>query len=186
MVFTTITHCWSFEQFYNHTICHSKLMTSVVVLTLSMDCSNLISNICVTYKIIIHRPLLIHLLSFILIFYWLLVHTVHIRFLLQNATDELSVSVPLLNPENSLVIDSVLLLDDCKAACIATVPRGNLCSNLDKVVEYDVPLTFWTYLSVRVFIGMISGTAFAMFEGKLHFKPNKIKSLILFLHCKNQ
>lgn len=96
--------------------------------------------------------------------------------MLQNATDELSVSVPLLNPENSLLIDSVLLLDDCKASCIATVPRANLCSNLDKVVEYDVPLTFWTYLSVRVFIGMISGTAFAMFEGKLLFKPNESKS----------
>lgn len=74
--------------------------------------------------------------------------------------------VPLLNPENSLETDSVLHLEDCKASCLATVPRTNLCTNLDHVVEYDIRLTFWTYLTVRVFIGMISGTAFAMFEGE--------------------
>ncbi|XP_054269078.1 uncharacterized protein LOC128990629 [Macrosteles quadrilineatus] len=84
---------------------------------------------------------------------------------LDNSTDELSVLVPLLNPENSLETDSVLHLEDCKASCIATVPRSKLCTNKDTVVEYDIALTFWTYLSVRVFIGMISGTAFAMFEG---------------------
>ncbi|XP_046673323.1 uncharacterized protein LOC124362668 [Homalodisca vitripennis] len=84
---------------------------------------------------------------------------------LDNSTDELSVLVPLLNPENSLETDSVLHLTDCKASCIATVPRASLCSNLGQTVEYDVSLTFWTYLTVRVFVGMISGTAFAMFEG---------------------
>lgn len=73
--------------------------------------------------------------------------------------------VPLLNPENSLEMDSLLDMADCKPSCIVTVPRAKLCSNLETTVEYDIRLTFWLYLVVRVFIGMISGTAFAMFEG---------------------
>ncbi|KAL1123138.1 hypothetical protein AAG570_002226 [Ranatra chinensis] len=36
---------------------------------------------------------------------------------------------------------------------------------MQRLVQYDIRLTFWFYLSIRVFIGMISGTAFAMFEG---------------------
>ncbi|KAG8298219.1 hypothetical protein J6590_018623 [Homalodisca vitripennis] len=113
---------------------------------------------------------------------------------LDNSTDELSVLVPLLNPENSLETDSVLHLTDCKASCIATVPRASLCSNLGQTVEYDVSLTFWTYLTVRVFVGMISGTAFAMFEGfrkscenhwqgNLYSHAESFKLWLLTLHC---
>uniref|UniRef100_A0A1B6CUD4 Major facilitator superfamily (MFS) profile domain-containing protein n=1 Tax=Clastoptera arizonana TaxID=38151 RepID=A0A1B6CUD4_9HEMI len=76
-----------------------------------------------------------------------------------------SVIVPLPNPENTLETDALLNLVDCKASCIMTLPRNKLCSNMDHTVEYDIRLTFWIYLVIRVFIGMISGTAFAMFEG---------------------
>ena len=88
------------------------------------------------------------------------------HFCFQNASYSLSVLVPLLNPENSLEMDSLLDMEDCKPSCIVTMPRARLCSNMETTVEYDIRLTFWLYLVVRVFIGMISGTAFAMFEGK--------------------
>lgn len=39
---------------------------------------------------------------------------------------------------------------------------------MENTVEYDIRLTFWIYLVIRVFIGMISGTSFAMFEGKIY------------------
>lgn len=35
--------------------------------------------------------------------------------------------------------------------------------------EFDVKFTFWTYLTVRVMIGVIGGTAFAMFEGNFQY-----------------
>ncbi|XP_053619489.1 uncharacterized protein LOC128680397 [Plodia interpunctella] len=56
-------------------------------------------------------------------------------------------------------------LGDCSAACITTIPRKVLCENMEQHVEIDPVFTFWIYLAVRVFIGIISGTAFAMFEG---------------------
>lgn len=56
-------------------------------------------------------------------------------------------------------------LGSCGARCIATTPRSKICSNLNQVVELDMNLTFWSYLCVRVFISIVSGTSFAMFEG---------------------
>ncbi|XP_028178185.1 uncharacterized protein LOC114365743 [Ostrinia furnacalis] len=56
-------------------------------------------------------------------------------------------------------------LTQCSAACAGTVPRKTLCQNKNQLVELDPAFTFWTYLAVRVFIGIIGGTAFAMFEG---------------------
>ncbi|XP_075232468.1 uncharacterized protein LOC142330866 isoform X2 [Lycorma delicatula] len=83
----------------------------------------------------------------------------------ESSTESQMVSVPLLNPENSLVVDATLTMDSCQPSCLLTVARKDVCSNFEKNVEYDIRLTFWLYLIVRVFIGMISGTAFAMFEG---------------------
>ncbi|VVC93643.1 unnamed protein product, partial [Leptidea sinapis] len=56
-------------------------------------------------------------------------------------------------------------LSKCVSACAATAPRRNLCDNLQERVDLDPVLTFWTYMAVRVFIGIIGGTSFAMFEG---------------------
>ncbi|RZF39206.1 hypothetical protein LSTR_LSTR012948 [Laodelphax striatellus] len=56
-------------------------------------------------------------------------------------------------------------MGSCQPACLITANRKTLCTNDKRVVEYDIKLTFWLYLVIRVFIGMISGTAFAMFEG---------------------
>uniref|UniRef100_A0A0A9W421 Major facilitator superfamily domain-containing protein 6-A n=1 Tax=Lygus hesperus TaxID=30085 RepID=A0A0A9W421_LYGHE len=77
----------------------------------------------------------------------------------------LSVDVPLPNKDNGLEVDATLHLDDCMPRCLVTVPRKLICNNLDHVEEFDIRLTFWIYLIIRVFIGMIGGTAFAMFEG---------------------
>ncbi|CAB3240850.1 unnamed protein product [Arctia plantaginis] len=56
-------------------------------------------------------------------------------------------------------------LSRCMAACAATTPRKGLCQNHQQQIELDPAFTFWAYLAVRVFIGIIGGTAFAMFEG---------------------
>ncbi|KAM3967792.1 uncharacterized protein ACR2FA_011329 [Aphomia sociella] len=56
-------------------------------------------------------------------------------------------------------------LKGCSAACVTTVPRNKLCENQKQQIELDPAFTFWVYLAVRVFIGIIGGTAFAMFEG---------------------
>ncbi len=54
---------------------------------------------------------------------------------------------------------------DCKPRCIMKTPRKYLCKNPFHTKEFDVKFTFWMYLTVRVMIGVIGGTAFAMFEG---------------------
>ncbi|KAI5748555.1 hypothetical protein M8J76_000134 [Diaphorina citri] len=84
---------------------------------------------------------------------------------LNLASRNLSISVPLLNPDNNLQISTILKMDKCEPSCLATVPRSSICSNGKNTVEFDVSLTFWTYLIIRVLIGIIGGTAFAMFEG---------------------
>ncbi|XP_068626476.1 uncharacterized protein [Battus philenor] len=57
------------------------------------------------------------------------------------------------------------LLKKCSSACAALTPRNNLCENFQQRIELDPVFTFWAYMAVRVFIGIIGGTAFAMFEG---------------------
>ncbi|XP_058802844.1 uncharacterized protein LOC131670884 [Phymastichus coffea] len=61
--------------------------------------------------------------------------------------------------------DGAASLEGCSRSCLFTAPRKAVCNNMKVVVEYNTVLTFWAYLAIRVFIGMISGTAFAMFEG---------------------
>lgn len=53
----------------------------------------------------------------------------------------------------------------CAAACAAAAPRSSLCENTQQQKDIDPAFTFWAYLAVRVSIGIIGGTAFAMFEG---------------------
>ncbi|KAJ8941443.1 hypothetical protein NQ318_016075 [Aromia moschata] len=74
----------------------------------------------------------------------------------------ISVTIPLnLNDSKVRHLD----LGSCSQRCIATAPRSQFCSNAKTVIELDMALTFWTYLCVRVFVGIVSGTSFAMFEG---------------------
>lgn len=73
----------------------------------------------------------------------------------------------MLNKDNALEVDTILKLTHCEPRCLATVPRTAICTNKDVTREFDIRLTFWLYLTIRVFISMISGTAFAMFEGML-------------------
>ncbi|XP_014475559.1 PREDICTED: uncharacterized protein LOC106744924 [Dinoponera quadriceps] len=65
------------------------------------------------------------------------------------------------NPESKRVLST----NECSKRCIVTVLRNAMCSNMNMEIEYNVSLTFWLYLVIRVFIGIIGGTTFAMFEG---------------------
>ncbi|KAG5885718.1 hypothetical protein JTB14_022808 [Gonioctena quinquepunctata] len=84
---------------------------------------------------------------------------------LQNtamAGKHISVTIPI-NSSDTLV--KHLDLGSCAHRCLVTSPRKNICSNQKTVIELDMSTTFWSYLFVRVFVGIISGTSFAMFEG---------------------
>lgn len=54
---------------------------------------------------------------------------------------------------------------NCHQRCLITAPRSEVCSNLKEEIVYNIQLTFWLYLSFRLFNAMIGGTAWAMFEG---------------------
>ncbi|XP_026274239.1 uncharacterized protein LOC113203664 [Frankliniella occidentalis] len=56
-------------------------------------------------------------------------------------------------------------LSECVSSCLVSAPRASFCSNAQDTIEVDPSFTFWMYLTVRVFVGVISGTSFAMFEG---------------------
>lgn len=47
----------------------------------------------------------------------------------------------------------VLSTNECRKKCIVTLPRNAVCSNMNMEIEYNVNLTFWLYLVIRVFIG---------------------------------
>ncbi|KAK7863740.1 hypothetical protein R5R35_011144 [Gryllus longicercus] len=61
--------------------------------------------------------------------------------------------------------DAPLQLFGCRARCLVSVERKALCAESSREEELDVDLTFWLYMSIRVLIGIVGGTAFAMFEG---------------------
>lgn len=64
-----------------------------------------------------------------------------------------------------MYLNHTAVLSGCRARCLLTAPREKVCTNLKNEEVYDIRLTFWSYLMIRVFIGIIGGTAFAMFEG---------------------
>nr|XP_033331623.1 uncharacterized protein LOC117223459 [Megalopta genalis] len=80
-------------------------------------------------------------------------------------TEKIRLDLPLINYTSSATPYKFLTSDDCHKRCIATAPRKEVCSNKDMELEFNVRLTFWLYFVIRVFIGVIGGTTFAMFEG---------------------
>ncbi|KAG8232405.1 hypothetical protein J437_LFUL013976 [Ladona fulva] len=56
-------------------------------------------------------------------------------------------------------------LQPCRAACLVATERSRLCVKRDHYIVHSPQLTFWSYSAIRVLIGVIGGTAFAMFEG---------------------
>ncbi|XP_012265072.2 uncharacterized protein LOC105691281 [Athalia rosae] len=78
---------------------------------------------------------------------------------------KIALTVPLINYTNGVDVYKSLYMEGCSKRCVVTAARKDICSNTETVIEYNIKLTFWLYLVIRVFIGMIGGTAFAMFEG---------------------
>ncbi|XP_018396195.1 PREDICTED: uncharacterized protein LOC108774550 [Cyphomyrmex costatus] len=84
----------------------------------------------------------------------------------ESINDQITIQVRLYDHEANLeATNRVLNINECRKKCIVTLPRNAVCSNMNMEVEYNVKLTFWIYLVIRVFIGIIGGTTFAMFEG---------------------
>ncbi|XP_071564359.1 uncharacterized protein [Temnothorax nylanderi] len=84
-----------------------------------------------------------------------------------DSTDnQITIHVRLYDHEANLEsTERVLSANECKKKCIVTLPRNAMCTNMNMEIEYNIKLTFWLYLGIRVFIGIIGGTTFAMFEG---------------------
>ncbi|XP_057662525.1 uncharacterized protein LOC130897599 isoform X2 [Diorhabda carinulata] len=74
----------------------------------------------------------------------------------------ISVTIPINFNESTI---RHLDLGSCVHRCLATSRRQNVCSNQKTTIELNMNVTFWSYLCIRVFVGIISGTSFAMFEG---------------------
>ncbi|KAF7998298.1 hypothetical protein HCN44_009696 [Aphidius gifuensis] len=79
--------------------------------------------------------------------------------------EKIMINIPLVNWTINSEVYKIIQTQECSERCIVTANRKNMCSNMQTIIEYDVSLTFWLYLGFRVFTGIISGTAFAMFEG---------------------
>ncbi|XP_076303330.1 uncharacterized protein LOC143221741 isoform X2 [Lasioglossum baleicum] len=80
-------------------------------------------------------------------------------------TEKIVLDLPLINYTQSAAPYKLLNSDDCHKRCIVTAPRKEVCSNKDMELEFNIRLTFWLYFVIRVFISVIGGTTFAMFEG---------------------
>lgn len=63
------------------------------------------------------------------------------------------VRVPLLDYAQSPEPYQILEIENCVKKCVLTMPRKEVCLNMDMEVEYNITLTFWLYLVIRVFIG---------------------------------
>ena len=83
----------------------------------------------------------------------------------ESSTQKVSVNLPLVNWTFSSEPYRSLYIEGCSKRCVLTAPRSQICGNKETIVEFNVSLTFWAYFAIRVFIGIISGTAFAMYEG---------------------
>ncbi|XP_025829071.1 uncharacterized protein LOC108740930 [Agrilus planipennis] len=89
----------------------------------------------------------------------------HNSYCKQDYFKNMVVNVQVQNPNSSSEMMSDYEFKQCSPACIGLNPRKMFCSNSKVSVDLDTKVTFWSYLSVRVLIGIIGGTAFAMFEG---------------------
>ncbi len=53
----------------------------------------------------------------------------------------------------------------CGLHCLVNVPRASVCNNTRAAVVHDPSLTFWTYLTVRTAMGVLTAASLMMFEG---------------------
>ncbi|KYN08335.1 Major facilitator superfamily domain-containing protein 6-B [Cyphomyrmex costatus] len=76
----------------------------------------------------------------------------------ESINDQITIQVRLYDHEANLeATNRVLNINECRKKCIVTLPRNAVCSNMNMEVEYNVKLTFWIYLVIRVFIGTAWG-----------------------------
>lgn len=70
---------------------------------------------------------------------------------LDSATNQIAIDARLYNRGANTW--RVLSTNVCDKRCIVTALRSEMCSNMETEIEYNVSLTFWLYLVIRVFIG---------------------------------
>lgn len=78
--------------------------------------------------------------------------------------DQVTIDMQLYDHDTNLkTITQVLSTNKCTKKCIVIVPRKAMCSNMNTEIEYNVSLTFWLYLIIRVFIGLYKFQRFDFF-----------------------
>lgn len=71
-----------------------------------------------------------------------------------SINNQITIYVRLYDHEANLeATKRVLSTNECRKKCIVTLPRNAVCSNMNMEIEYNVNLTFWLYLVIRVFVG---------------------------------
>ena len=80
------------------------------------------------------------------------------RYVLQksNWTENNLLNVQCNNPDRAdknVLISVGNYVVNCTKRCLLTAPRIEMCSNMKEEIVYNIQLTFWLYLAIRVFIG---------------------------------
>jgi len=70
-----------------------------------------------------------------------------------SVNNRVAINVQLYTDNNTNLNATEKILNKCNKRCIVTVPRNAMCSNINMELEYNINLTFWLYLVIRVFIG---------------------------------
>jgi hypothetical protein len=53
----------------------------------------------------------------------------------------------------------------CRPQCLVQTLRSDICANKEHVVVFDPQLTFWLYMLLRLFFGILLGGGMTLFEG---------------------
>lgn len=114
-----------------------------------------------------------------------------------SLNNQITIHVRLYDHEANLeATKRVLSTNECKKKCIVTLPRNAVCSNMNMEIEYNIKLTFWLYLVIRVFIGtyfnylprlplMIKIFNHYTIQQKIIFILNPRKEVIVLYHVFN-
>jgi len=72
-----------------------------------------------------------------------------------SINNRITIDVQLYVDNNTNLNTTDKILNECNKRCIITVSRNAMCSNINMELEYNINLTFWLYLVIRVFIGKL-------------------------------
>ena len=61
--------------------------------------------------------------------------------------------------------DAIINYKMCRPQCLVRARRSDICANQEHVVVFDPEVTFWSYLTLRIFYGFSMAGSSTLFEG---------------------